>query len=201
MRLFLFVLASFFALGSRHISTNKDSPIPSTTRIDTTRGVIIHNSFPKGNGSLDSTGRSGYNDPAGKTFAYAVFWTHVINETDTPLELTMNFPADSFKIPSSPQGYVKLFLPPATMTIDKEPLYDYGLTGLKSFLDASFNKPTMLQRTINPKEACLLYVLLISVASNKGAARAGLVLKDKVLFYRANMLDSLIPCGHIVFKK
>jgi hypothetical protein len=91
----------------------------------------------------------------------------------------MNFPADSFKIPSSPQGYVKLFLPPAAMAIEKEPLYDFGLTGLKSFLNTSFNKPTMLQKTINPKEACLFYFVLISVASNKGAARARLFLKDK----------------------
>ena len=201
MGLFFFILTGFLALGSRHISTNKDSSFPSTTHIDTTKGVIIQNSYPKGNGRLDSTGKNGYNDPAGKNFAYTIFWTRVINETATPLELTINFPADSFEVPRSPHSYIKLFLPPDTMTLDKESLYDYGLTGLKSFLDTSFNKPTMLQRTINPKEECLFYIVRLANVGYNGAVRAGLVLQEQDLFYRINMLDSLIPCGHIVFKK
>jgi hypothetical protein len=85
MQLFFFILTSFLALGSRHISINKDYSIPSVTHIDTTKGVIIQNSLPKGNGRLDSSGKNGYNDPAGKNFAYAIFWTRVTNETATPL--------------------------------------------------------------------------------------------------------------------
>ncbi len=38
------------------------------------------------------------------------------------------------------------------MTMDKIPQLDYGLTNLKSFLDSGFNKPSSLQKTINPKE-------------------------------------------------
>lgn len=203
MRLFFqafFILTSFLTLGSRHILINKDSSIPSTTHIDTTKGVIIQNGGKKGNGRLDSTGANGYNDPGGKNFAYVIFWTRVINEAATPLELTINFPADSFAIPRSPHSYIKLFLPPDTMTLEKESLDDYGLTGLKSFLDTSFNKPTMLHRTINPKEECLFYTIVISDGYN-GTSRAELVSKEQNLFYRMNMLDSLIPCGHIVFKK
>jgi hypothetical protein len=86
------------------------------------------------------------------------------------------------------------------MSLEKESLDDYGLTGLKSFLDTSFNKPTMLQRTINPKEECLFYIVAISDGYS-GTSRAELVLKEQNLFYRINMLDSLIPCGHIVFNK
>jgi len=170
----------------------------------TGKGVIVQNSFPKGGGYLDSTGKIGYTDSTGQNFGYAIFWTRVINETATPLELTINFPADSFAILPSPDSYFKLFLPPDTMTLDKETLYAYGATGLESFLDTGLNKPTMLQRTINPKEACLFYIGALFY-QGEGVARAGLVLKEQDLFYSirgiAPQFDSaLIPCGQIVFK-
>jgi len=153
--------------------------------------VIIQNSLPKG---------GGYTDPTGKNFEYRIFWTRVINETATPLELTINFPA-SFAILHSPY----FFLPPDTMTLDKETLYDYGATGLKSFLDTGINKPTMLLRTINPKEACLFYIGALFYQGGYGGARAGLVLKEQDFFYSIRgmspQLDSaLIPCGRIVLK-
>jgi len=157
------------------------------------KGVVIQNSLPKGGG--------GYIHSSGKTFSYVIFWTRVINQTTTPLELSIHFPADSLTIFPSPDSYLKVFLPPDTMTINKESLYDYGLTGLKSFLDTAFGKPTMLHRIINPKEECLFYIVRLANVGYNGAVRAGLVLQEKDLFYRINMLDSLIPCGHIVFKK
>ena len=82
--------------------------------------LIIQNSFPKSG--------INYTDPNGKKYIYAVFWTRIINETFDPLELTIDFPVDSFEVPSSSGNYMKLLLPSDTMTIDKEPLYDYGLT-------------------------------------------------------------------------
>jgi hypothetical protein len=60
-----------------------------------------------------------------------------------------------------------------------------------------------LQTTINPKEECLFYIVYISPPGDvgyNGAVRAGLVLKEQNVFYRINMLDSLILCGHIFFK-
>lgn len=155
--------------------------------------VIIQNSLPKGGRYTDSTGRN---------FGYRIFWTRVINETATPLELTINLPADSFEIVPRPDSYLKVFLPPDTMTLDKETLYDYGATGLKSFLDAGLNKPTMLQRIINPKEACLFYIGVLIDPAGNNFTRAGLVLKEQDLFYRINpQLDSaLTPCGQIVRK-
>jgi hypothetical protein len=159
------------------------------------KGVIIQNSFPKG---------GPYTDPTGKKFGYAIFYTRVINETATPLELTINFPADSFAILPSPDSYLKLFLPLDTMTLDKESLYDYGATGLKSFLNTGLNKPTVLQKTINPKEECLFYIGALSYQSG-GMVRAGLVLKEQDLFYRISIIphfdSALFPCGHIIFKK
>jgi hypothetical protein len=197
MRLLLFFLTCFLALCACHISTNKDSSISSSTYTDTGKGVIIQNSGgPRG---------GPYTDPRGKKFGYSIFWTRVINETATPLKLTINFPADSFKIPPSPDAYLKLFVPPDDpMTLDKESLYDYGSKFLKSLLDTGINKPTSLQRTINPKEEYFFYTGALSYKSG-GMVRAGLVLKDQELFYRIGIIphfdSALFPCGHIVFKK
>lgn len=101
--------------------------------------VIIQNSVRKG-------GR--YTDPTGKEFFSVIYWYRVINESATLLELTINFPADSFATRPSPDSYLKVFLPLDTMTLEKETLYAYGATGLKSFLDNGLNKPTMLQRLL-----------------------------------------------------
>ena len=145
--------------------------------------VIIQNSLPKG---------VGYTDATGKYFGGRIFWTRVINETATPLELTINFPADSFAMVPSSDSYLKIFLPTDTMTIDKETLYSYGVTGLESLLDTCFNKPTMLQRTINPKEECLFYIGVLFLGESQGAARAGLVLKDQKLF-RSSIPHRIYP--------
>ena len=177
-----------------HISVNKDSSIPSIAQFEASEGVIIQNSFPKG---------GSYTDPTGNNFGYGIFWTRVINETASPLELTVNFPADSFAFFPQPGSYLKLFLPPGKMTLDKESLFDYGATDLKSFLDTGLNKPTMLKRTINPKEECLFYIGMLFHVPDNGPVRTELVLKEQDLFYRisiAKQIDSvLIPCGQIVF--
>ena len=157
----------------------------------TGRSLIIQNSFPK----------SGihYTDPTGKGYIYAVFWTRIVNETDNPCELTIDFPAESSELPSAPGVYYRLFFPPDTMTIDKEPLYDYGLTGLKSFLDNGLSKPSSLKRTISPKESSAFYVVTLS---NKGVGsplRTGLTFKDQNVFYRINKTE--IHCGKINLKK
>ena len=159
------------------------------------KDVIIQNSLPKG---------GSYTNPTGNRFGYGIFWTRVINETDAPFELTVNFPADSFTIIPQHDSYLKLFLPPGKMTPDKESLYDYGATGLKTFMDTGLNKPTMLQKTINPKEEHIFYTGMLLRVPNNGPVRTGLVLKEQELFYRisiAQQLDSaLIPCGQIIFK-
>ena len=156
-------------------------------------GVIIQTSFPKG---------GPYVDPNGQSFGYCVFATRVTNATATPFELTISFPSDPFIVPDS---YFKLFLPPDTMTLPKVMLYDYGATGLKSFLDAGLHTPTMLQRTLNPNEECFFYIGVLFPHAY-GVARAALVVKEQDIFYRisgiARDLDSaMIPCGRIVVKK
>jgi hypothetical protein len=64
--------------------------------------LIIQNGFPRG--------APRYKDPDGKEYVYAVFWTRIINETFDPLEVTIDFPLDSFEIPFSPGNYMKLLL-------------------------------------------------------------------------------------------
>ncbi|HTE10491.1 MAG TPA: hypothetical protein VK645_05965 [Chitinophagaceae bacterium] len=110
--------------------------------------LIIQNSFPK---SVLYTASNG------KEYAKATFWTRIINETDNPLELTIDFSGDSYEFPgsvgSSVSSYYKIILPSDTMTRDKEDLFNYGLTDLGAFLDSSIHKPSSLKRTINPKKS------------------------------------------------
>jgi hypothetical protein len=155
----------------------------------TGRSVIIQNSFPKSG--------THYTDPTGKGYIYAVFFTRIINETDNPFELKIDFPLDSFEIPSSSGNYMRLLLPSDTMTIDKEPLYDYGLR-LKSFLDNNRHKSSSLKRTIHPKGSSTFYVVTLSNRGVGGTIRAGLSLKEQNLFYRVN--DKEIHCGKIDLK-
>ena len=133
-----------------------------------------------------------------KDFFSVIYWYRVINETSIPLELIINFPADSFETSPSPDSYLKVFLPPDTMTLAKETLYKYGATGLNSFLDAGLTKPTTLQRTINPREACLFYISVLYYQAD-APTRAELILKGQHVYYRIGGIE--IPCGQIVFKK
>jgi hypothetical protein len=159
----------------------------------TTHNVIIQNSFPKG--------VTFYTDSNGTKFTGVTFWTRVVNQKPAPLELTINFPADSFATPQT-HNYVKVLVFQDAMTFKKQSMYNYGLADSYSFLDTSFNKSTKLQRTINAGEECAFYILVFSYKPDDGPVRAGLILKEQNLFYRINMLDPfLIPCGKIVLKK
>ena len=88
----------------------------------TGKHLIIENSLPKG--------RLKYIDPNGEEFVYAIFWAQITNETANPFELSVKVPSDLFKLPSSPDNYLKIFFPSEEMTFDKAPLLIYGLTGL-----------------------------------------------------------------------
>ena len=157
--------------------------------------VRIQNSFPRG---------GPYIDPSGKSFGQAIFWTRVINESETPIELSISFPADSFAILPTPESYLKLYLPPNIMAPDKESMYNYGATGLKSFLDTGIRETTYLRKTLDPKEECLFNIGALSYQSG-GIVRAGLIFKDQALFYKIGILphfdSEIFPCGQIGLKK
>ncbi len=157
-------------------------------------GIIIQNSFPKG-GPYKGATKQHFN------YSYLVFFSRVINNTKKPFKLELNFAADSIGIPNSPNTFVKLFLPPDTMTLDKLDSFSYGVTQLESF-----DNPTRFKSTLNSGEDCLFYVVAIfyQTASNvqnqgRGGNRAELVLKGQELFYTMSpQLDSM-RCGFINF--
>lgn len=154
--------------------------------------LIIQNSLPKGG--------IRYTDPNGKVYVYAVLWTRIINKTANPLELKIDFPTDSYEIPALPGKYYKTLIPSDTMTIEKIPLFNYGLTDLESFLDKNIHKSSSLKRTINPKESSGFYVVTLRLTGGDhyGILRTGLSLKGQNLFYKIR--DKEIQCGSINLK-
>jgi hypothetical protein len=164
--------------------------------IDDQSGVTIQNSYPKG---------GVYTDGHGVRFGYRIFWSRIVNETSTPLEMTVRFPADSFPVLPLPGSYLKLFLPSDTMTHDKVIISGYGaVESLKSFATDGFSKPTRIQRTINPHEE-MLFTIGAAFYNADGITRAELVMKDQQFFYKISVVGefecALIPCGYLVVKK
>ncbi|MEN7548159.1 hypothetical protein AAG747_09575 [Rapidithrix thailandica] len=152
--------------------------------------VTVVNSLPKGG--------LRYSAPSGIEYVYAVFWTRITNETDSPLELTMDFSEESYQLPSSPDRLFKLFIPTDTMTTDKETLFNYGLD-LKKYLDNQYHKQTDFKRTITPKGVNGFYVIILFNKGVDGTIRTGLSLKGQKILYRVN--DKEIECGYINLKQ
>lgn len=183
----MFLLLFFSLANGQNIDTDWFSETVNN-------GVKIQNSFPKGGPYLGPT-KHNFNH------SYLVFYTRVVNETEDPLEIAVNFSADSIAIPQSPGTFMKIFLPADTMTLEKEDLFSYGVTELESL-----EKSTQFQRTIDPKEDCLFYVVAIYFQTKegewsheRGRNRAELVLNGQDLFYSLPPQIDLMPCGTINF--
>jgi hypothetical protein len=86
------------------------------------------------------------------------------------------------------------------MTIDKDPLQDYGMKDLKSFLDKSIHKPSSLKRTINPKESSGFYVVILFDKGVYGSSRTGLSIKGQNLFYKVSRYEAKVE-HPLVFEK
>jgi len=141
------------------------------------KGITIQNSFPKGGLK--------YTAPNGREYVYMVFWTSITNERDSELELSIHFPIESFIVPSSPNVNFNLYLPNEEMTLEKDPLFNYGLD-VKSFLDENIAKPSELVKTIGPNESYLFYVIALSNQGVDGVVRAGFELQKQKLIYVIN---------------
>jgi hypothetical protein len=152
---------------------------------------MVTNSLPKGGGVVYQNG---------KKFGYVVFWTRMSNQSATPIELKLKFPDVTFFKP--PESYVKIVLPKESMNIEKEQLFDYGLTNLQSLLNDESNQISILKKKIGPKEDYFFYVTVFLHVEWRGAARAKFQLKNKDLFYEFSMGSdtTLIPCGRLDFK-
>jgi hypothetical protein len=154
------------------------------------KSVIIQNGYPRGGIK--------YTDPDGNICGYAVFWTRIINETDKPLELKIDFPVNTYEISNVPGKYFKVLVPADTMTLDKFHLPNYGLTDTESFLDNNIHKPSSLKRTINPKESGGFYFLMLVLTQEAtGMTRNGLSLKGQDLFYKISRYSMTKPISLI----
>jgi hypothetical protein len=177
-----------------NIFTNKNLAVSSTADVLPGEDVIILNSSPK-------AGR--YINADGKEFSYGITRTTLINVSENPLQLSINFPADSFAF-TVPGLYVKLFLPPDSISFDDMPFDKsswYVNDGLKPFLDAGLDTPTALQETISANQERVFYIGALYHKTG-GIPRGELVLKEQNLFFKPGRLDTLmIPCGKIIFKK
>ena len=156
--------------------------------------VMMTNSLPKGGGVVYQNG---------KKYGYVVFWTRMSNQSATPIELKVKFPEVTFF--KSPDSYIKIVLPKETMKIEKEQLFDYGLTNFQSLLNDESNQLGILQKKIGPKEDYLFYVSVfihIEGSGPAGPARAKFELNDKELFYKISIGSdtTLIPSGSLDFK-
>jgi hypothetical protein len=97
------------------------------------------------------------------------------------------------------------------MTIEKSPLYLYGLTNFESFLNNNIHKQSNLKRTIESEESTGFYVVLLCLSEGAhGTMRTELNLKEGNLFYRVKVdgsntnnksSDKQIRCGSIKLKK
>jgi hypothetical protein len=204
----IFATAGLFSFKQPSKSTQETSDIETVNSVrkceyidSMGKRLIIQNSFPRG---------IKYTDPNGKEYSKLLFWTRISNETENPLELKIDFPEDSYEVPSLPGRYFKILLPSDTMTLDKEPLPDYGMTNLKSFLDNNIHKPSSLKRTINPKGSSGFSVVILFDIEVPGPTRTGLVIKGQNLFYKVtrytgkqgvSLVDEKeIHCGSINLK-
>ena len=151
--------------------------------------IHIYSSLPRG---------GGYNKTGIKD-GYRIFWNSIVNESASPLKLTLELPVDSFPIALSSSAYVKAMFPPNTMAPDKFELTDFGVNNIQSLLDNGFKKPSKLEIVIDPKEE-YYYNTLFLFHETQGVARSSLVLRGQDLFYEIS-LDAqsplIIPCGRV----
>jgi hypothetical protein len=149
----------------------------------TGKPLIIENSLPKGGQK--------YTDIRGKEYVYAIFWTQITNKMDSPFEVNVTFPADSFALPSSPGNYFKLFLPSEKMIPSKAPLFNFGLEDLNSVLNGKLQNPSTLVSTVNTNETFRFYVVSLFKEGVNGKVRAGMSLKNEKIYYSVNDLEIL----------
>ena len=193
MKLFISVFLLFVYLNAKGQVGPPRNWVDSEVKHTDSNGnsVMMTNSLPKGGGVV-------YQNE--KKYGYVNFWTRMSNQSATPIELKVKFPEVTFF--KSPDSYIKIVLPKESMNIEKEQLFDYGLTNLQSILNDESNQLGILQKKIGPKEDYLFYVTVFIHIEGSGSARAKFELNDKELFYKISMGSdtTLIPCGSLDFK-
>lgn len=157
----------------------------------TKKKTIITNSLPKGGGIVSYKGEE-YN--------YFIFWTNVLNEASSPLDLSIKFPTI---IPfESKESQAKVLFTKSNMTIDNVQEFNYGLTGIPSLLINESDQLKDLKIQISPFTNFLFYSVIF-IHKTKWPVRAEYILKDKKLFYKitAGTDIVMVPCGSLDFNK
>ena len=208
----LFILATFCLYSCNQNSKLIPEKIKQSNKIDDKNVYTEHKYINSDGGSItiqNSLPKGGmkYTDLKGEMYNYVVFWTRIKNETENPLELNINFPLDSYEVPSLPGKYYEILIPSDTMTIEKSPLYLYGLKNFETFLNNNIHKESNLKRTVNSKESTGFYVVILCLSEGAhGTMRTELNLKEENLFYRIKVdgsnsnkksSDKQILCGNI----
>jgi hypothetical protein len=154
--------------------------------------VKFVNSYPRGGGVVYKNGIK---------YSYVVFWTRVFNQSTTSIELKIKFPEITFL--KSPDSFIQIILPKASMSMDNVQLFDYGLKNLQSLINDESNQLSVLQKKIKPNEDYIFYTAVFIHIEDWGPSRAKFELKDQDLFYKISMGSdtTIIPCGSLYFKK
>jgi hypothetical protein len=193
MKLFISVFLLFVYINANGQVGPIRNWVDSEVKLTDSKGnsVMMTNSLPKGGGVVYQNG---------KKYGYVNFWTRMSNQSATPIELKVKFPEVTFF--KSPDSYIKIVLPKESMNIEKEQLFDYGLTNFQSLLNDESNQLGILQKKIGPKEDYLFYVTVFIHIEGGGSARAKFELTDKELLYKISIGSdtTLIPCGSLDFK-
>jgi hypothetical protein len=193
MKLFISVFLLFVYLNANGQVGPIRNWVDSEVKLTDSKGnsAMVTSSLPKGGGVVYQNG---------KKYGYVNFWTRMSNQSATPIELKVKFPEVTFF--KSPDSYIKIVLPKETMKIEKEQLFDYGLTNLQSILNDESNQLGILQKKIGSKEDYLFYVTVFIHIEGGGSARAKFELNDKELLYKISIGSdtTLIPCGSLEFK-
>jgi len=167
--------------------------IDSEVKFTDSKGNLVKfiHSLPRGGGQVYHKG---------KIYGYVVFWTRVINQSATPIELQVKFPEVTYF--KSPDSYIHIVLPRETMNQEKVQLFDYGLTNLQSLVNDEIHPISFLKKKINPQEDYYFYQAVLIHINLSGSARAKFEVKDKDLFYKISMGSdtTFIPSGSLTFK-
>lgn len=153
--------------------------------------TFITNSLPRGGGVVYHKG---------KEYNYFVFWTSILNNSPSTLEIQIKFPSLNFF--NSNKSHFIATLTKAKMTSEKIQEFDYGLTDIPSLLKVESNQLKQLTNRISSQKEILFYVPVF-ISKTKWPVRAELILKDKQLFYKiaAGTDTVIVPCGGINFLK
>jgi hypothetical protein len=137
MKLFISVFFLFVYLNSNGQVGPIRNWVDSEVKLTDSKGnsAMVTSSLPKGGGVVYQNG---------KKYGYVIFWTRMSNQSSTPIELKVKFPEVTFF--KSPDSYIKIVLPKESMNIEKEHLFDYGLTNLQSLLNDESNQLGILQK-------------------------------------------------------